>query len=50
MFVLMQSVLQMGVTRHAPCYDASVVDERLDPVLDLANVITATRTTAKNAS
>ncbi len=42
-FVLIQSILQMGVTRRSPCYDPSVIDERLDPVMDLAGVIARTR-------
>ncbi len=46
-FVLMQSVLQMGVTRRSPCYDPSVIDDRLDPVLDLAEVIATTRSAEK---
>lgn len=42
-FVLIQSVLQMGVTQHSPCYDPSVIDKQLGPVMDLANVILRTR-------
>lgn len=36
---LMQSVLQMAVTRTGPCYDPEVVRERIPPVLDLAKVV-----------
>ncbi len=46
-FVLIQSVLQMGVTRRSPCYDSSVIDDRLEPVLDLADVIGKTRSDGK---
>lgn len=42
-FVLIQSILQMGVTRESPCYDPSVIDDRLDPVLGLTGVIAQTR-------
>jgi hypothetical protein len=38
-FLLMQSVLQMGVTGSRPCYDPAVVSRRLKPVLDLAKII-----------
>lgn len=38
-FTLMESMLQMGVTRRCPCYDQAVVSQRLEPVLDLARVI-----------
>ena len=45
-FVLIQSMLQMGVTRSSPCYDPAVIDERLEPVLDLTGVIATTRSGA----
>lgn len=45
--VLIQSVLQMGVTRRSPCYDPSVIDDRLEPVLDLTEAISRTRSDGK---
>ena len=38
-FVLVQSVLQMAVTRSSPVYDAHVVSEGVQPALELAQVI-----------
>jgi len=38
-FRLMESVLHMGVTRSCPCYDGRTVRERIDPILQLAQVI-----------
>jgi hypothetical protein len=37
--ILMQSVLQMAVTSQCPCYNPQVVKERIQPVLDLAEVV-----------
>ncbi|MDH3588576.1 MAG: hypothetical protein OEQ74_04160 [Gammaproteobacteria bacterium] len=42
-FVLIQSILQMGVTQSSSCYDPSVISKRLDTVMDLADVISRTR-------
>lgn len=42
-FVLIQSILQMGVTRRGACYDADLISDRLGPVMDLAEVIAKTR-------
>ena len=41
--VLMQSILQMAVTRHGPMYEPDVLHERVQPVLELADVISKTR-------
>lgn len=38
-FVLMQSVLQMAVTKRGPVYNPEVVHDGVQPVLDLAEVI-----------
>ena len=38
-FVLMQSMLQMAVTRHSPMYEPEVAHEGVVPVLELAEVI-----------
>ena len=36
---LMQSVLQLAVTRTGPCYDPQVIRSRIEPVLELAEVV-----------
>ncbi len=38
-FVLIQSVLQLAVTRRAPLYEGSVLRDGVEPVLELATVI-----------
>jgi hypothetical protein len=38
-FRLIESVLQMGVTKRCPCYNDKLVAESIGPVLDLAQVI-----------
>lgn len=38
-FRLMESVLQMGVTRQCPCYDKDAIITRVSPVLELARVV-----------
>ena len=43
-FVLIQSVLQLAITSRAPLYDIDIVKDRIDPVLELADVITRMRT------
>jgi len=42
-FRLIESVLQMGVTEGCPCYDRSLIAERIGPVLDLTQAILAVR-------
>lgn len=42
-FRLIESVLRLGVTGEAPCYDKSTISERLGPVLELLEVIRAVR-------
>lgn len=37
--ILMQSILQMAVTRKCPCYDPGIIRDRIRPVLDLAEVV-----------
>ncbi|MDH5178680.1 MAG: hypothetical protein OEZ39_08910 [Gammaproteobacteria bacterium] len=39
LFRLMGSVMQLGISERCPCYATDVVYKRLDPVLDLARVI-----------
>lgn len=41
---LMQSVLQMSVTTNAPLYDPTLLDERLNGVLETAQVVRDART------
>lgn len=36
---LMQSILQLGVTKQCPCYDESLMEKHLQPVLDIAELI-----------
>ncbi len=43
-FVLIQSVLQLAITSRAPLYDVDIIKDRIDPVLELADVITRMRT------
>ena len=38
-FRLMESVLQMGITQRCPCYDAGAIAQRVDPILELTQVI-----------
>ena len=38
-FRLMESVMQMGVTKRCPCYDSSAISTRIEPILDIARVI-----------
>jgi hypothetical protein len=35
----MESVLQMGITQRCPCYDADAIAQRVDPNLELTQVI-----------
>lgn len=38
-FRLFESVMQMGVTRRCPCYDSNAVASRMEPILDIARLI-----------
>lgn len=38
-FRLMESILQMSVTQHCPCYNDKAIQERVEPILDLIRVI-----------
>jgi hypothetical protein len=38
-FRLIESVMQMGVTQQCPCYNPSAINQRIAPVLELAQVI-----------
>lgn len=42
-FALMESVLQMGVTQRASCYDPEVIRKGIGSVLDIAEVIRKTK-------
>lgn len=42
-FRLMENVLRLGVTRKIRGYDPSVVSDRLEPILELADVIRRTQ-------
>ena len=41
-FGLIESVLQMGVTKRCPCYDTDTIAQRVEPILELAQVIQST--------
>ena len=45
-FRLIESVMQLGVTRYCSCYDREVVTRRITPILDLARVIEVSRADA----
>ncbi len=38
-FRLIESTLQMGITKRSNCYDVEAISSRLDPILDIAKVI-----------
>lgn len=38
-FRLMESILHMGITESCPCYDGRTVRKRIDPILQLSQVI-----------
>ena len=42
-FRLMESVLQLGITQNNPCYDPKIINERIKPVLELADTISRLR-------
>lgn len=42
-FRLMESVLQMGVTQKNSCYDPNIINDRITPVLELADTISRLR-------
>ena len=46
-FRLIESVLQMGITKRSPCYDADTIAQRVEPILELAQVIENTSTRKK---
>ena len=46
-FVFVERVLRMAVTRHNPCYDSSAVSRRMEPVVELCDIIRAQLETEK---
>lgn len=38
-FTLMQSILQLGVTTKGPCYNTNIINQRIQPIVDLVGVI-----------
>ncbi len=46
-FRLIESVLQMGITQRGPFYDADTISQRVEPILELAQVIENTSTRKK---
>lgn len=49
-FRLMESVMQMGITRRCPCYDEDAISNRIHPILELSNVIMATSKSKRKES
>lgn len=46
-FVFIERVLRMAVTRHNPCYDKSAITHRMEPVVELCDVIRSQLETEK---
>ncbi len=44
-FRYIESVLRMGVTRKAPCYDSNLINKNIAQVLELASIISSTTST-----
>lgn len=42
-FRLLEGVMRLAVTPSCPCYDREVISDRIDPVLDLARVVLASK-------
>lgn len=40
-FVFIERVLRMAVTRNNPCYDKSAISRRMEPVVELCDVVRA---------
>ncbi|MFO1352493.1 MAG: hypothetical protein U1F68_18170 [Gammaproteobacteria bacterium] len=43
-FQLLEAILRLGITGRAPCYDKQVIADRLDPILELSELISSTTT------
>ncbi len=41
---LCETVIRLGITKVAPCYDPDIVSDNIDRVLDLSAVVSASRT------
>ena len=41
LFRLLEGVLRLSVTPRAPCYDETVISERIEPLLDLIRMISS---------
>lgn len=46
-FQLLESILRLGITRRANCYDPGIVQQHLEPVLELAELVSLTKQTHK---
>lgn len=46
---LMESFLQLAVTRHCPCYQPDVIQKKIMPILDLCDIISSRRQSEKGA-
>ncbi len=45
--LLMESVLQMGITTHSPCYDSDLIRSRTESIIELASVIESVKNKVK---
>lgn len=48
-FRLFEAIMQMGVTSRCPCYDSGAVANRLEPILDYAQIILNARNNKKES-
>lgn len=46
---LMESFLQLAVTRHCPCYQPEVIQKKITPILDLCDIISSRQQSEKGA-
>jgi hypothetical protein len=49
-FVFFERVLRMAVTRRNPCYDSEAISRRMEPVVELCDVIRSQNQTEKGKS
>ncbi len=47
---LCETVIRLGITKAAPCYDPEIVSQNIDRVLDLSTVVSESRTQKENRS
>ncbi len=49
-FRLLEFTLRLGTTRTSPCYDPQLVLRRIEPILELARIVEATRNNTQEKS